>query len=331
MRAPEFWRADGILPRLLSPLGAAYGAVATKRLLRRPPCAALPTVVIGGLTAGGDGKTPTAIALAGMLAANGEKPALLTRGHGRPLGARPEPFAVDLAKHDSDATGDEALLLARHALTIVGADRAESGRLARALGATVLVLDDGFHSRRLAADLSLLVIDAAYGAGAGRCIPAGPLRAPLAAQLAAADALVVIGDGAAGRDLARRRAKPVFNASIVPDEATAGRLQGARVVAFAGTGRPEKFFDTLKEAGADIVATRRFSDHHRFSEAEISCLAALQQRFCARLVTTEKDAVRLRGSALSFDVLPIGLAFENSDALSAAMAEALERGRLRAS
>lgn len=337
MRAPDFWRADGFLPHLLSPLGALYGMVAAGRLRRAAPRAALPTIIIGGLTAGGDGKTPVAISLAKMLAANGEKPALLTRGYGRGAAVRREPFAVDLAKHDVDAAGDEALLLARHALTIVGADRAAGAERARALGATVLLLDDGFHSRRLAADVALLVIDAGYGAGNGRCLPAGPLRAPLDAQFAAADALVLIGQDVAkqqdvaGREAASRSPGSAFEAALIPDETIAESLKETRVVAFAGIGRPEKFFQTVKETGAAIVATRSFPDHHRFTRADIAGLAALRQRSGARLVTTEKDAMRLRGSALPFDVLPIGLAFTQADALSATLAEALERARLRAS
>jgi tetraacyldisaccharide 4'-kinase len=330
MRAPGFWRADGVLPRLLAPLGAAYGTVAAKRLSREGPRARLPAIIVGGLTAGGDGKTPAAMALAEILVANGERPAFLTRGYGRAQ-ERGKSFAVDPARHGVNEAGDEALLLARHGLTIAGADRAESAELARALGATVLILDDGFQSRRLSAHLSLLVIDAHYGAGNGRCIPAGPLRAPLAAQLAAADALAVIGDGAPGRELAKGRARKVFDASIIPDEETAGRLRGARVAAFAGVGRPEKFFRTLRETGVEIVATRAFPDHHRFSADDLAGLAALRQSTDALLVTTEKDAMRLHGSALPFVALPIRVVFAAADAVAETLAEAVACARLRAS
>jgi tetraacyldisaccharide 4'-kinase len=383
MRAPGFWRADGVVSRLLSPVGAIYGAVAARGLRREALRAAVPTITVGGLTAGGDGKTPLVIALAELLAAQGEKPALLTRGYGRALdrlvfdviplylpftgrsavadrrvgsaAARSvstlphpsplcgatlpvkgrdlltpglEPLVVDHERDAADSAGDEALLLARHALTIVGADRAASAERARALGVTVLLLDDGFHSRRLAADLSLLAMDADHGAGNGRCMPAGPLRAPLDAQFAAADALVVIGEGVAGAALAGRCGKPVFNARIIPNAEAARRLTGARIVAFAGIGRPEKFFQTLKKTGVEIVATRSFPDHHCFSAGDLAELAALQERHDARLVTTEKDAMRLRGSALPFDVLPIGLAIADTDAFSATLADALARARL---
>lgn len=336
MRAPGFWRADHVASRLLSPLGSIYGAMAARRLRRDPARAALPTIIVGGLTAGGDGKTPLAITLAKLLAAQGERPALLTRGFGRAPSLSGTdlraPHIVEPEEDDADLVGDEALLLSRHGLTIVGADRAAGAALARATGATVLILDDGFHSRRLAPDFGLLAIDSDYGAGNGRCIPAGPLRAPLDAQLAAADGLVIIGDGAAGRAVAARAARPVLRAHIVPDARIAQELKGARVVAFAGIGRPEKFFRTLRAAGADIVATKSFPDHHRFSDADLAELDRLRRGNDARLVTTLKDAMRLDRRGLDVCALPIGLALQETNALEALLATAVARARkLRAS
>jgi tetraacyldisaccharide 4'-kinase len=326
-RAPDFWRAEGVASRLLSPLGALYGAFARMRLSRDAPKAALPTIVVGGPTAGGDGKTPLVLKLAALLAATGQRPALLTRGYGGRR--RRAPFAVDLARDKADTIGDEAMLLARESPTIVGADRVASAELAQRLGASALILDDGFHGRRLAADLSLLVVDGDYGAGNGRCLPAGPLRAPIAAQFAAADAIVVIGAGAVGRALAGQSGKPVFQARIVADPQAAQRLAGARVVAFAGIGRPEKFFETLRATGAEIVATRRFPDHHPFSAQDVAALRALARRANARLVTTEKDAVRLLGAAPEIDVLPISL--DVADELTALVAALFRASRPRAS
>jgi tetraacyldisaccharide 4'-kinase len=325
MRAPDFWRVEDPASRLLSPLGGCYGMVARQCLRRAAPRAALATIVVGGPTLGGDGKTPLVIALAKRLAAWGERPALLTRGYGK-RAAGAEPFLVS-TDDDAATAGDEALLLARHALAIVGKDRAASAELALDMGATLLILDDGFHSRRLEADLSLLAVDSDYGAGNGRCFPAGPLRAPLDAQLEAADALVVIGDGAAGLAVARRCGKPFFRARIVPDPQAAATLASARVVAFAGVGRPEKFFRTAAETGATVVATRVFPDHRRFETRDIAELEALRRRYDARLLTTEKDAVRLpRG--FDCDVLPISLAFDEPDALAATLDAALGRARL---
>ncbi|MCC3246598.1 tetraacyldisaccharide 4'-kinase [Methylocystis sp. WRRC1] len=328
MRAPNFWRADGLSARLLAPAGAVYGAVAKTRLVRRAPRAALPTIVVGGLTTGGDGKTPLALALAESLLALGEQPAILTRGYGRKLGRR-EPFVVD-SSHVAEDAGDEAILLARVAPTIVGADRVAGAAMARELGASVILLDDGFHSRRLASDLALLAVDSEYGAGNARCLPAGPLRAPLDAQLSAADALVVIGDGAQGAKLARRSGKSVFTARIVPDPKSAGALAGARVVAFAGIARPDKFLRTLSETGAEIVATKFFGDHHRFSRSDYAALSSLRRQFDARLVTTEKDAPRIDASAagLRIETLPVTLAFDDPAAIEARLSAALARARI---
>ena len=242
MRAPDFWGAPaGPVARALAPLGALYGAAARARLVRPAPRANIPTIAIGGVTLGGDGKTPTALALGAILLERGERPFFLSRGHGRRNGSA-APFVVDPARHDARDVGDEALLLARVAPTIVGADRAAAARLAETLGAGALILDDGLHSRRLDPDLAILVVDADYGAGNGFCPPAGPLRAPLAAQLAAADLVIVIGEG---RGLREPLTRPAFPARLAPDPAVAARIAGARVFAFAGIGRPAKFANTL--------------------------------------------------------------------------------------
>ncbi|MCX7898841.1 MAG: tetraacyldisaccharide 4'-kinase [Methylocystis sp.] len=322
MRAPDFWSVDGLAARLLSPLDAVYGAIARLRLRRAAPRASLPAIVVGGLTAGGDGKTPLVLAIARRLSALGENPALLTRGYGRRRGTE-APLVVDLTRHDASDVGDEALLLARGAMTIVGADRFAGAALAKAMGASVVVLDDGFHSARVAADLSILAIDSNYGAGNGRCLPAGPLRAPLDAQLAAADALVVIGDGDRGADLSRRADKPVFSARIVADGAA---FKDARVIAFAGIARPKKFFHSLREAGATLIESHGFADHHTFTARELKKLAARREILGARLVTTEKDAARLDAKTAhdhGVETLPVELVFDDVAAIDAALSEIL--------
>jgi len=320
MRAPAYWRDDGAMARLLSPLGAFYGGMVRGRLARAAPRANLPTIVVGGLTAGGDGKTPLAIALAQRLTAAGERPALLTRGYRRRRGVTSS-FVVDLTRHGADDVGDEALLLARVAQTIVGADRIASASLARRLGATIVILDDGFHSRRIAPDLTVIAVDSDYGAGNGRCMPAGPLRAPLDAQLAAADILVVIGDGGRGRDIAAGANKPVVRAHLAPDSRAAEAMRGARVVAFAAIGRPEKFFSLLETCGAEIAARASFGDHRRFTPKDYAALSKLRQTHSARLVTTEKDAARMGDqlATLGADTLPVTLAFDDDVILDDAL------------
>lgn len=334
MRAPDFWRGPQSRPLalLLAPLGAVYGAIAAARLARPGERAALPTIAIGGPTLGGDGKTPLALAVAARLAALGERPAFLTRGHGRGRGALAEPFRVDPASHDARAAGDEPLLLARAALAIVGADRAAAARLAQELGATALVLDDGLHGRHLAPDLALLAIDADYGAGNGLCPPAGPLRAPLAATLGSVQAAVLIGEGARCEALAARleaSGKPELWARLAIEAGAAARLRGMRLFAFAGIARPEKFLKSLNEIGAEAVATRWFADHYFYRPRDLEALAREARRLDARLVTTSKDAARINPhAAMEIETAPVGLVFERPEAIDALLARTLERARI---
>ena len=328
-RAPGFWGAPaGFVARALAPAAALYGAAASARLARPAPRADLPTIAIGGPTLGGDGKTPTAMALAAILLARGERPAILSRGHGR-AGGRTAPFAVDPHRHRARDVGDEALLLAGIAPTIIGVDRAAGARLARSLGASLVLLDDGLHSRRLDPDLALLVVDACFGAGNGFCPPAGPLRAPLAAQLARADAVVLIGGESAFWGACE---KPVLRARLEPDPQAAERLGGARVFAFAGIGRPSKFAATLTEIGADLAGARWFPDHHAYSASDLAALAREADRLGAALVTTAKDAARIgRDNAFlaRVSVIPVSLAFELPGAIDTLLTEFLKRARLR--
>src|SRR6266849_1908625 len=272
MREPSFWwrepAAGALVPILLAPLAAAYGAVAAARLVRPGNSAGVPVLCVGNLTVGGAGKTPTALALARMLAAAGRRPIFLSRGYGGTLAG---PVEVDPARHRAADVGDEPLLLARTAPTIVARDRVRGAGMAVAAGADVIVMDDGFQNPSLAKDFSVLVVDARRGIGNGRVIPAGPLRAPLDAQLSRAHALVVVGTSsraAAVAAAARARDIPVLQARLRPDAAFIVGLGGARVLAFAGIGDPEKFFLTLADAGVALAARRSFSDHHRYTRAQ---------------------------------------------------------------
>jgi tetraacyldisaccharide 4'-kinase len=332
MRAPAFWwRPPGLASALLAPFGAIYGAVTGARLARRGASAGAPVICVGDPTLGGAGKTPTVIALAKLLLAAGERPCLLTRGYrGRERG----PLMVDPAIHGAAAVGDEALLLARAAPTVLARDRLAGAHFAAQAKPTVLVLDDGFQNPTLEKDFSLLVIDGASGIGNGRVFPAGPLRAPLAAQLAKTQALVCIGAGAAGEVVAALAAKkgiPVFAAKIVPYRLAAQKLAGRRVLAFAGIGRPEKFFRTLAAIGAEVAERRAFADHHPYSPREARDLLAAAKARDLTLVTTEKDQARMARApelaalqAASL-VLPIVLEFDDAPALMRRVRGALRR------
>ena len=296
MREPSFWwRPAGLSSGLLSPLAAVYGAVAASRMSRPGRDAGVPVICVGNPTLGGAGKTPAAIAVAQMLAAAGRRPFLLSRGYG---GALAGPVRVDPARHRSADVGDEPLLLARFAPTIVARDRAAGADAARAAGADSIVMDDGFQNPGLHKDRSILVVDRRRGIGNGMVFPAGPLRVPLESQLRRAQALLLVGAGTAGDAVAARaqaQGLPVFHGRLEPDAQALAALQGRRVLAFAGIGDPGKFFATLREAGIDVGAEVSFPDHHRYRRIEARDLIERAEREGLILVTTEKDMARLAG------------------------------------
>jgi tetraacyldisaccharide 4'-kinase len=250
--------------------------------------APVPVLCVGNLVVGGAGKTPVAMDLAQRLATRGARPHLLSRGY---TGSLAGPVQVDPARHTYREVGDEALLLARIAPTWVARDRAAGAKAAVAAGATVLVLDDGFQNPSLAQDLKIVVIDGAYGFGNGCVLPAGPLREPAAAGLARADAFVIMGDGDF-RFAKTLGGPPVLWAHLVPVSDTSD-FKGARVLAFAGIGRPQKFLDSLEGLGATVVARHAFADHQPYSRAMLEPILAEAARLGAQVLTTEKDWVRV--------------------------------------
>lgn len=314
--APDFWtKPPGLLANLLLPLGAAWDTAGRcRRALARPYRLPVPVLCVGNLVAGGAGKTPVVLALAAHLAARGAEPHILMRGYGGRLGG---PVRVDPARHDAAAVGDEALLLAAQAPCWVARDRAAGVRIAVAAGARSIVLDDGFQDPTIAKTLSVVVVDAAYGFGNGRVMPGGPLREGVARGLARAQAVVVLGSEAPSGSQRRLEIGvrlPVLSGVLQP---IAGeRLAGARLLAFAGIGRPEKFFATLRALGADIAGTRAFADHHPYRAREIEQLLRDAERAQARLVTTAKDIVRVPPeSRAGIEVLEIEIRWRDPSAL----------------
>ncbi len=312
MKAPRFWLAErrGMLAWGLSPLGALYGAATARRMARPGTGVGAPVLCVGNFVVGGAGKTPTALALARLLRAAGERPAFLSRGYGGR--ARAESHRVDLATDDARGVGDEPLLLARLAPCYVGADRVASARLALDDGASVLVMDDGLQNPALLKTLTAAVLDGEAPFGNGLCLPAGPLRAPVAAQAPYVDAVVVIGGGPLA--VQGMAGKPLFTARLQADAVAAATLIGRPVLAFAGIARPEKFFATLRDIGAQVGECNTFPDHWAFTAREVERLLARAARRGLIPVCTEKDFVRLPPDLRAHvRALPVTLSFDETE------------------
>ncbi len=315
MREPWFWRADTATARaitaLLTPAALLYQAGHRLRCsLTTPAKAKLPVICIGNATLGGAGKTPFAILAATLLREAGVTPAFLTRGYG---GAMAGPVIVDANTHDAYDVGDEALLLARHGQVIVARDRPAGAALAEKTGAQAIIMDDGFQNPTLAKDLSVLLIGENESRSNGALFPAGPFRERAEDAKARAHITVAI-SSAPSPDTD-------FHAWLEPVNAPAPE----RVIAFAGIGAPDKFFDTLERNGFTLLRRISFPDHHPFTETELRVLEKDAAKQKAKLICTEKDFVRLpqafRDEVL---VLPVAMQVNDAPALKARLVAAAQ-------
>ena len=292
-----------------------------------------PVLCVGNFTVGGTGKTPIAIALAKQAKRMHLVPGFLSRGHG---GSFAEPHVVDPHHDSAKHVGDEPLLLAEHALVAVSANRAAGARLLIERGCNFLIMDDGFQSARIHIDYALIVVDSRFGLGNGHVIPGGPMRARLIDQLRFADAVLKMGEGDKADGVVRQAAragKPVFAAVARPRGKKT--FAGRRFLAFAGIGHPEKFFDTVAKAGGTVVLAHPFADHHFYLPDELEDLAAAAEAGELELVTTTKDAARLRHGAASpeflerLNVLEIDAVFDIEHSAERIVDETLEAWRRR--
>jgi len=326
MKAPHFWSA-GLDPRsresapltrlLLTPLAGLYTLGIRRKLARAKP-EAIPAriICVGNLTVGGVGKTPVVEAIRRRASEAGLRAASLSRGYGGKLEG---PLKVDPATHTAADVGDEPLMLAATGEAWIGRDRAEAARAMSADGVQVIVMDDGHQNPSVAKDVSLIVIDAAAPFGNGFVIPKGPLREPVADGLARAQGVILMGEGKELTAVQKSRL-PVVRAGLSPS----GAVPEGPLVAFAGIGRPIKFFDALKEAGADLREGVPYGDHHAFTVGDIKFLHDLAASHGARLITTSKDHVRLPPDEQArILVFPVEARFEDETALAALLTPVL--------
>lgn len=335
MRAPQFWQGEPVSPaghvlswlsRIFSPVYAAMGA---RRIAKAKPFKSDAAVIcVGNLTLGGTGKTPVTFALLKAALERDINAQGLSRGYGGKLKG---PVCVDLARHFARDVGDEPLLLAGAAPVWVSRDRVEGAKAACLHEAGLIVMDDGHQNPDLHKDISIVVVDAAAGWGNGRVFPAGPLREPVERGLKRADAVILMMPGPdfepdyQGLALSELEI-PVLKAWLEPSRP----VPEGPVVAFAGIGRPEKFFESLGQSGAQFAETRPFPDHHEYSQSELAALKQIAAEQSARLVTTEKDFVRIpaaeRDGILAW---PVEAVFAEPARLTALVQQALDAATAR--
>lgn len=317
LNEPSWWYGSGRYSawqaRALSPIAYVYGWIAKRRMVRSDGVAAdIPVICVGNFTAGGTGKTPFVCWLVDICKLRALQPAVLTRGFG---GRLPGPLWVDRGQHTAEDVGDEPLLIVQHAPVMVARDRALGLReiIHSNSNCDVVIMDDGLQNQTVKKDVSIALIDGRRGFGNGRIIPAGPLRAALKDQMSLVSAVVI--NHRSGRDRGRCETKPittelqahgfdgpVAHATVSPVLGS-DSLQGVRVLAYAGIGNPERFFETLGALGADLTEKRVFADHHPLRDREARDLIETAARQNLTLVTTEKDWVRLSPEGGSRDQL----------------------------
>lgn len=329
LKTPSFWYPQGTRKTpweaaALKPLAFVYAFF--YRLHQgfvEPEKIEIPVVCIGNLVAGGTGKTPTSIAVLEFLKQEGfaKKPYFLLRGYG---GAERGPVVVNPEKHTAWDVGDESLILARHAPTIVSADRVAGAELARSQGADLVLMDDGLQNPGIQKDFSIIVVNGEMGFGNKHMMPAGPLREPLKRGLSKGDAFILIGEDKTAVSALLPPGKPVINAHLETEQDSIPSKK-QRYFAFAGLGYPDKFFNYLKgDLGLDVVETKAYADHYPYGEYDLQELHTQASGLEAALITTEKDRLRLPANdSITVHSVPVKMVLEGTDLLKAALQEKL--------
>lgn len=314
IKPPKFWYDNSrpsFLVTTLYPISKIYSFFAELSYKSKYECleAGAKVIAVGGLTIGGSGKTPIVIALCDLLKEQKKQVAVVTRGYGR---ISKDLLKVDPRKHTYLNVGDEALLIAKHAEVYVGTNRTECVRLADNDGYNLVILDDGLTQKHIKPNIKLLVIDNQQKFGNGYMLPLGPNRLNFDIIKDDIDAVIIVRTieafGAEGLESEVPSSIPILIAETKFDFSKFASNE--RVLAFCGIGYAGKFFETLSRK-MNIVKKIEFPDHYSYSDDDITDLIDEANLCKARLVTTEKDLMRIHKQYHDFiRAIPMKIKFE---------------------
>lgn len=311
MKTPEFWKKKGLLSYLFLPLSFIYIFISNlKKDSTITKWVNIPVICIGNATAGGAGKTPTALVIGDILKKHKIKFGYLSRGY---KGKFTDIARVNLEEHTSADVGDEPLILSKVAPAFVAKNRYRGASIiANHQEFKAIVMDDGLQNYSIKKDLSILVVDGKYGFGNEYILPAGPLREKVKDAIKKVKLVLIVGDDEKNICHKFGLRKNVIFAEIKP--VNKKDFKGKKVIAFAGIGRPRKFFDSLEESGAEIVKEYMFGDHYSYKDSDLAEIISEAKKEKAIIVTTEKDWVRLNPKYKDLvKYLEIELSFSNKD------------------
>ena len=292
IKTPEFWNNKGVASTALLPLATIWATATHLRdRLAKQVSADLPVICIGNLTAGGTGKTPLVSLLYDQLIEAGKSPVIMSRGYG---GSQKGPLWVDGMLHTAADCGDEPLMLAEGRDVIIGRDRVLAAQAISNRGIhDIILMDDGLQHPYLTKDMTIGVFDGSAGIGNGRLLPAGPMRVAFDNGVASLDIAFINGDDEHDLTKAINGRVPIMTGNVVADQTIIADLGDAPLLAFAGIGRPQRFFRTIEKVGGNIVQSLAFADHHPYTQSDLTRLQEDSIRLGASLITTQKDWIRL--------------------------------------
>ena len=280
----NFWQQRGILNYLLLLFSTVYYLIfLIKKLLTVQNKVDAYVICIGNLTVGGSGKTPLAAGLAKQLITQNKKVAFISRGYKGSLSSN-KALKVNFGKHSAEEVGDEPLLLSKIAPTYISKNRYVAAQMATTDGAEVIIMDDGLQNFSLKKDLIIITVDD-YKFGNGMLLPAGPLREPLS-NLKKANIIA----NYTNSKLATKTQKEL---KLTTKISNLNKLKDNQYLAFCGIGNPKKFHKLMTNNRINLVNFYSFNDHHNYTAEEIENLIKTAKSYDAKLLTTEKDLIKI--------------------------------------